>query len=162
MQYASNNQQHKNGLRDTKWKCSHVSEHINRHFLTQTNTYTHCVATCSYHRCSNPSLLLSHSPRLGSIQSGSCSALPIPDERLFTIQLTVINYHHRHYYRDSTTSKGPSKPSHQGELSHGIKIWFWCFHVRQQTTKMAVFNSGIHFHSKTSYLLFETSHALVV
>lgn len=45
----------------------------------------------------------------------------------------------------TTTSKAPSKPSHQGELSHGIKILFWCFHV--QTTannKDNCFNFGIN------------------
>lgn len=115
-------------------------------------TYTQ-LPLFPYHRCSNPSLLLSHSPRPRSIQSGFHSALPIPDEQPFTIQLTVINYHHRHYYRDSSTSKAPSKPSHQGELSHGIQILFWCFHAqKQQTTKIAVLTlaliSGVICHLK--------------
>lgn len=95
-----------------------------------------------YHRCCNPSRLLSHSLRLGSVQSGLHSALPIPDERPFTIQLAVINYHHRHYYHNSCTSKAPSKPTHQGELSHGIKILFLMFSrtktASTTTTKITV------------------------
>lgn len=126
---------------------AHRQKHSRAHSMywkcTPTDTQ---VPLFSYHRRSNPSRLLSRSLRLGSIQSGFHSALPIPDEQPFTIQLTVINYHHRHYYHDSSTSKASSKPSHQGELSHGIKILFWCFHVqKQQTTKITVLTLALIF-----------------
>lgn len=90
---------------------------------------------------------LSHSPRLGSIKSGFHSALPPPPwwAAICHSAFIVINHHHHRYYPDSSTSKAPSKPPHRGKLSHGIKIWFWCFHVQQQTTKMAVFNLAFIF-----------------
>lgn len=104
-------------LHSMSWKC------------TPTDTQ---LPLFSYHHCSNPSRLLSHSLRLSSVQFGFYSALGIPDAQPFTIRLTVINYHHHHYYHDASTSKASSKPCHPGDLSHGIKILFWCFHV--QTT----------------------------
>lgn len=72
----------------------------------EVHTHRHTIATFSYHHCSNPSRLLSHSPRLGSVQFGLHSALPIPVAQPFTIQLAVINYHHHRYYHDF---KGPIK-----------------------------------------------------
>lgn len=98
-----------------------------------------------------PLPVLSHSPRQRSIQSGLRSR-PIPNEQLFTIQLTLIYYHHQHYYRGP-----PHQRPHQGQLPHGMKIWFWCFPLQQQTTKMAAFKLDIRFRS--CYLPMETTLA---